>query len=167
MYELSLMSRSSHIMQYTNSKRKNQWRTLWKKKHLKHKNPVQELANPPFQSILGWMKKLSNTSKHIDLAPKKQKNLTTSWGITLYNRDFAVKKYPELKEKIIAITTNRYILIVMKTGTHSFKRYKDLINVTVLSKTISESMLITMHIFCYVGSHYDKIWVHISKMSSW
>ena len=49
-----------------------------KKKHLKHKNLVQELANPPFQSILGWMKKLSNTSKHIDLAPKKQKNLTTS-----------------------------------------------------------------------------------------
>ena len=37
-------------------------------------------------------------------------------------RDFAVKKYPELKEKVIAITKIRYMLIAMKTGTHSVRR---------------------------------------------
>ena len=45
-----------------------------------------------------------------------------------------MKKYPELKEKAIAITTIRYTLIVIKTGTHSVKRYKDLIDAKVLSK---------------------------------
>ena len=54
-------------MQYTDStkKKKNPVKNVLK---LKHKNLVKEVA--PFQSILGWLKKLPNTSKYIDLAPK-------------------------------------------------------------------------------------------------
>ena len=46
----------------------------------------------------------------------------TSCAVSLNKiRDFAVKKYAELKEKVIAITKIRYMLIAMKTGTHSVR----------------------------------------------
>lgn len=59
----------------------------------------------------------------------------TSCAVSLNKiRDFAVKKYAELKEKVIAITKIRYMLIAMKTGTHSVRWYKDLIDENMTSK---------------------------------